>query len=387
MPPSTLSPKKPLRKKIILFALLAIVVLSARPAITHARAASLLVRFADQNATGWLADLGKTAVDEELFTIPLAHGETRARLFRPRGVSDAPGVVVVHGVHRLGIDEPRLLRFARAIASSGVAVLTPEVGEIQSYRIEPSAIDTLGLAARALRERTGAARVGLMGMSFAGGLALLAAADPRFSKDIGVVVAIGAHHDLGRVARYLATSDIELPGGGKEHLAAHEYGLLVLVHARAERFFADEDAKTARESLRAWLADDRDKARALAEGLSPKGKETITALFDHQMERVLPEILASIDRDREGLEKLSPRGHLDRVSAEVFLLHGAKDSVIPAAETRWLAHEMPKDKLGAALVSPAIVHVEITGEPSAGEQWSLVHFMASVLAAAHDARG
>lgn len=39
------------------------------------------------------------------------------------------------------------------------------------------------------------------------------------------------------------------------------------------------------------------------------------------------------------------------------------------------------------LVSPAVVHVEIQGEPLLRDQWALVHFMAGVLdeaAAAHD---
>ena len=42
-------------------------------------------------------------------------------------------------------------------------------------------------------------------MSFAGGLSLLAAADPRFAEDVGFVVAVGAHHDLARVSRFFAT--------------------------------------------------------------------------------------------------------------------------------------------------------------------------------------
>lgn len=39
------------------------------------------------------------------------------------------------------------------------------------------------------------------------------------------------------------------------------------------------------------------------------------------------------------------------------------------------------------LVSPAVVHVEIQGEPLLRDQWAIVHFMAGVLdeaAAAHD---
>ena len=76
---------------------------------------------------------------------------------------------------------------------------------------------------------------------------------------------------------------------------------------------------------------------------------------------------------------VSPRGHLGSIRVPVFLLHGQGDTVIPAAETLWIASEVPPAELRAALVSPAIIHVEIQGEPPLGEKWALVHFMAGIL--------
>ena len=66
----------------------------------------------------------------------------------------------------------------------------------------------------------------------------------------------------------------------------------------------------------------------------------------------------------------------------MFLLHGAGDSVIPATETLWLATDVPKGLVRDVVVSQAVVHVELEGEPSIGEKWALVHFMAEVLGAA-----
>ena len=40
---------------------------------------------------------------------------------------------------------------------------------------------------------------------------------------------------------------------------------------------------------------------------------------------------------------------------------------------------MPQGTLRQALVSPALVHVELEGEPSRADQWALVHFMGQVL--------
>lgn len=364
--------------KALLLALVLVVALGFRPVTAHLRAASLLIHFADEHATGAVADFGRHAVDEELLTFPTGHGDVRARLYRPRGVEGAPGMVLVHGVHRLSIDEPRLTRFARAIAASGVVVLTPEVKEIADYRVDPRSVETIGAAAAALRDRIGG-RAGVMGMSFAGGLSLLAAADPRFSSAIGFVVAVGAHHDLARVSRFFATNRVEHPEGPAARLQAHGYGALVLVYQRAERFFPPEDVEAARDAIRLYLWDDRSAARARQNDLSPESWAKLDVLFDGPMEAMAGEILSVVDQDAQAMTTVSPRGHLGAMEVPVYLLHGAGDTVIPAAETEWIAREVPPAVLREALVSPALVHVELQGEPPAAEKWALVHFMAGVL--------
>ena len=75
----------------------------------------------------------------------------------------------------------------------------------------------------------------------------------------------------------------------------------------------------------------------------------------------------------------SPHGRLAGLRAPVYLLHGAGDSVIPSTETLWLARDVPQGLVRDVLVSPAVVHVEIEGEPGAREKFALVHFMAEVL--------
>lgn len=374
---------KRLRRAAIAGALLIGGAIFAREADAHLRATSLLLHFADPKATGALAEYGNHPLEETRRELVLPNGRTvAARTYAPIGVSDAPGVIIVHGVHRLGIEEPRLQRFARSIAALGVRVLTPQVDEIAEYRIDPASIATIGGAAHVLREELGGRRVGVMGMSFAGGLGLLAAADPAYADDVKLVVAVGAHDDLSRVARYFATSEDPRPDGSIESLKAHQYGALVLVYGYVDSFFSKEDAPIARDAIRAELWEQRETSKKLLEGLSPQGKATLGALFAGDVGSVREELLARVKELETRMREVSPSGRLGGLRAQTFLLHGEEDSVIPAAETLWLARDVPEDKLGAAIVSPAIQHVEIHGEPSLADQWALVHFMARVLEAA-----
>jgi pimeloyl-ACP methyl ester carboxylesterase len=360
-----------------------------RPGSAHVRAASLLLRFTEHNAHGLVADIGRHTVEERETTVPLASGAARARLYWPQGVAAPPGLVLVHGVHYLGFDEPRLRAFASTIAASGVAVLTPEVHELCDYRIDPASIDTIARSAHSLSALLGGAAtapVGVMGLSFAGGLALMAAANPEAAHDIAFVVSVGGHDDLARVLRFFATDRIETPDGTVETLHAHDYGPVVLVYSHAEDFFAEADLPVARDALRLWLHEDFDHAREAARALSPAGRAKIELVFDHRVSELAPELLAEIEHLRPRLADVSPAAVLDRVRVPVFLLHGAGDTVIPATETLWLARDLPADRLRASLVSPAIEHVELHGTPTVGEQLALAHFLADVLEASDDER-
>jgi dienelactone hydrolase len=364
--------QRAMRRKVGIFVLVAAIVLLFRPAGAHVRAASLLTRFSDANAD-------THEVTERALDLTAPRGPVHARLYTPPHASGAPGIVLVHGVHHLGIDEPRLVRFARTIAAAGVVVLTPEIAELTDYHVDPRSIDTIGFAARALKDEVHRPAVGVMGLSFAGGLSLLAAADERFAPDIAFVVAVGAHDDLERVSRYFATSHIEDPGGHASPIKPHEYGPLVLVYDHAQAFFPAEDVPAARDALRLLLWEKKDDARAVLPRLSDASREKMERLFDGKIESIAPELLAEIDRDKADAARVSPHGHLAGLRAPVYLLHGAGDSVIPATETEWLAKDAPNVK--DVLVSPAVVHVEL-GEPSLGDKVALIHFLADVLAEA-----
>ena len=376
--------RKFLRRAV--FVLLLVVLFTARPAYVHARAAALLLRFTAKEgapAEG-LARFGVHEVTEEKATILTPQGQVPARYFVPVGVTDPPGMVVCHGVHHLGIEEPRMKRFARAIASAGVLVLTPELRELADYHVDPRSIGTIGHAARDLTARVHRTGVGVLGLSFAGGLSLLAAADKDYAKDIDFVVSVGGHDDLERVARFFVDDAIPEPDGTTEKLKAHDYGAVVLVYMFVDSFFPNRDAPAAREALRLWLWENFDEAKRAAEKLSPAGQEKIKLVFDHREDLLRPEILRLIEAHREDMRKVSPHGNLAGLRARAFLLHGAGDSVIPASETRWLAHDAPPGSVEQALVSPALVHVDLENEPSTREQLDIVDFLASVIQRADD---
>ncbi len=365
---------------IFVFVLIASLVLIGavllHPIGAHLRAVSLLLRFSNQNAGGLAASFARHPFQEEDGVAQTPHGPLRYRMYAPQDVKNPGAVVLLHGVHHLGIEDPRMWNLARALAGAGVLVMTPELHDLADYRVTARTIDVIGDSANVLSTRM-QRKVGVIGLSFAGGLSLLAAGRPEYAPRIGFVMAIGAHDDMGRVARFFAANVIARPDGTQSTLAAHEYGVLVLAYAHLEDFFSPQDIPPAREALREWLWEKPDAMQAAAK-LSPAGQKEFDELLHHR-ELLRDSLLQEITLHKDEMDAVSPHGHMAALQAPVYLLHGAGDTVIPASETLWLARDVPAQWLKASLVSQALVHVDMGGKVKWQDQWQLVDFMAQVL--------
>jgi pimeloyl-ACP methyl ester carboxylesterase len=346
------------------------------PAQDHLHAAGALLRLENPDRADWIARSGTYPVDEVSSSI----NSLSARIYLPRGRASAPGLVIVPGVHHLGIDEPRLRAFARILASYGNVVLTPQLPALADYRIDESSIPLIGNAARELAKRLNVARVGVLGLSFAGGLALMAASRPEYRDYFSYVVAIGAHDDLGRVVRFFATDKAPEPDGSVLQMPAHPYGALVVVYDHMEDFFTEAEAPRAKQCLRLLLWEQPDAAQQCSRSLNAPAQAEMIRMIKDDRAALLPLILHEADARADEMARVSPHGRLAGLRAPVLLLHGAGDSVIPPSETMWLAQDVPAQWLRSELISPAISHVQLAA--SSGERLALVHWMAGLLAQA-----
>ena len=174
----------------------------------HLQAVAVLREVAGQPVP-WAAREMTVAVATEDRTLtiatPTGQEQIRARLYLTQGSSsqgsaNAPAMVIFHGVHHLGIDEPRLVGFARAMASCGIRVLTPELPGIKDYHVSQDSVEAIGQSVRWFAGQTGGP-VGVMGLSFAGGLALVADSEPQYHSTFKFIVAVGSQDSMQRVAK------------------------------------------------------------------------------------------------------------------------------------------------------------------------------------------
>ena len=321
-------------------------------------------------------------ISTEDIQFPSDAGVVGARLYLPENKPNAPTLIVLHGVHHLGMDEPRLMAFAAASASCGLRVLTPELPGIKDYHVDRSSVQVIGESAKWFAQKTGGP-VGVMGLSFSGGLALVAAADPVYHPDFKFVLAVGSQDAMDHVANYYLTGRELRPDGTTELLPAHEYGALVLEYEHLEDFVPTADIAAIRPVLRQHLYEDKSAETAAEAALNDTQRREARELIDVTSPATLRKLAAVQTKHIEEMEGLSPHGRLKTLTTPVYLLHGEADNIIPAAETLWMAHELPGTTLQAVLVSPVLAHLDLqSAQPSAWDEWRLVHFLALVMHAA-----
>jgi pimeloyl-ACP methyl ester carboxylesterase len=365
----------------LFFAMAILLVAIFAPLKHHLRAASVLWELESPAGESWfahnLARFDANPVRTVMRAIP-GSPPIAARFYYPVGNNQAPTVIVLHGVHHLGIEEPRLVAFATALSSHGLLAITPELNDLADYRVTPETIQAIGECAHFVRRSSGKPAT-IVGLSFAGGLSLMAAAELRWRDDFGLIVVVGGYDDLERVLEYYATSVITGPSGEVTRLPAHEYGPLVAVYDYPAEFFSARDVPAARATLRYLLWEDRTRAQAEARRLTPQGEQRMEELFKHHIDALAPVLLRGVQKYHDELAAISPHGNLAGLEARVYLLHGAADNVVPASETEWLERDLPRGSLRRALISPVVSHLELNGSPTLADKLKLVHFMSDFL--------
>lgn len=357
----------------------------------YVRGVSLVVRAADmRGALRSIADFeaARVAPPVEIALPNVARGPIAARLYRPEGTPQR-FVLLVPGLHAAGVDEPRLVSLATSLAASGLGVVTPDLPELSRFEIAPAIADAIEAAAGAVAELSaleGAAdgRIGVIGLSFSGGLSVVAAGRESLRERVAFVLSVNGHHDLPRVLRYLCLGATGSPG-------PPDYGVGVILLNVAGRVVPARQAGALRDTVRRFLgASDLmrvDPARAdqelaairkLAASMPEPSATLVRYLYERDVAHLGSRLLPYAG-PLAAPPALSP-ARSPRPRSPVFLLHGAGDTVIPASESEHLAGELVGKTPVRLQLTGILDHTGVTRPPGLGEALQLGGFWGDVLA-------
>ena len=264
-------------------------------------------------------------------------GRVEADIYHPGSGGPHGAVILELGARPLPRTDPLLVRFADSLARAGSVVMIPESEHLVAGRVLPEEQEAIIQAVDRLSAMpdVDAARLGLVGFSVGGGLAVLAATDPRLAGRIAFVNAIGAYFDARALLEEVATRSIVVDGQREawqpspltlELLALQ---LIETLEQPAERallasqFFQGQPVVLDQASL-------SPQARAVLrclEGVDPAEMPLIL--------ETLPE--AALAR----LQAISPISQLAHLHASLYVMHDLDDRYIPYSQSRRLVAAAP----------------------------------------------
>ncbi|MCC7044440.1 MAG: hypothetical protein IT183_11295 [Acidobacteria bacterium] len=320
---------------------------------------------------------------------PTRYGAIPIRVYDPESPAP-PTVVVFPGVHGGGVDAPRLTRLCQRMSSSGLRVICAPLPDLRRFVITGRSTDMIeDVTAWVSRQPAiaPAGRVTLVGVSFAGGLAIVAAGRGSLDDRLNAVVSIGGHGDLTRTLRFLTTG--LLPDGSSR--TPHDYPLAIVALTLAPRLVPADQVPILENGIRTFLQASLDDGTGFAHGiptiarlkqelpsLPEPTRELLRAVVERDV-KVTGQVVAPYLQELGTDPGLSP-ALAPLPSAPVFLLHGADDNVIPSTETALLAEDFATrgDVSVRWLLTPLVTHAHLTTNAPPGDLWQLVSFWRDV---------
>src|SRR6266545_4694749 len=272
-----------------------------------------------------------------------------ATLARPGSNGPWPAIVFVNGATPLGRREPEVQDLARGLARAGYLVLVPDLSGLKEGELSETTVEATVTAARAVAARPDVrgGRVGFVGVSLGGTLALLAAESSRLAGQISLVAAIAPYTDLKEVIR-LATTGYRREGSLLIRYPTDPYVGLVV-------------------------------ARSLAAALTPSDAQR--ELVANRDPRRFDELYAALPaRLRSTIARLSPLPRARWLQAPVELASPPRDKYFPVSQSRALVAAAPNARL---TVTQAFAHV--IPKPSLAHPVQLARFDGWVLRSLRDA--
>src|SRR6266545_2360566 len=277
-------------------------------------------------------------------TIQLGQGTaatTTASLWLPTRGSRLPGIVVAVGAAPLGRHDPHVVQLARAFVRAGRAVLVPDL-TLRTGTLDAADLQRVTAAFQALAAmpRVDPRRVGLLGISWGGALAVVAAARPPLAAEVlrASVLSLLAPAQASAVRAALAHADATSGASAPAELTPAERAVVALLTNR-------DPARVAR----------------LAAGLPP-----------------------SVQRVRQAF---SPAFHVQGLRAPLLALHSTDDPAAPWTESALLvAAARAHDPGGARLTLVGVFsHVtqrrSLRAPSSLLDDWRLVRYVVGLLQA------
>ena len=274
-------------------------------------------------------------------------------------------VILVNGMTIGGMQDPRLINFARSCADSGLRVVVPDLPGLSRFLVESGDLRRLERVAQ-IFVKDSQEKIGLIGFSTGGSYSLLLAGRPILRNKIGPVVLFSPIYDVRDVAERLHTT-VNPPPRTEKEWDQFYWAQYVIAFRNRHRLHL---SRAVQEALGILLADYAEYSLG------------VKRVFYEQRIAAL-DLMKRTDLLSEGktLDLLSARGKLAGVQSPVFILHDASDLVVPPDHSRRMYSELSQRGPGfrqEVLVTPWLSHVEMKTGGNPAQLFQIITYVSEL---------
>ncbi|QTF90950.1 hypothetical protein [Halomonas sp. BM-2019] len=304
--------------------------------------------------------------------------EYQADLYRPE-TPRRGALILVHGFTEAGRRDPRLMEFAVTLSRLGFTVMVPELEGLKRFSVSTREVEAIADAIRHLTETEPVARsnTALAAISLAVGPALIAAKQEDTAERVRFLIALGGYYDLTDMLRYVTTGE-DRGGAGQAAPPPQREGRWAVLLSQLHWLEDEKDRARLATIARRKLDDPLAPVQAEVDRLGPQAKAAYSLVTNEDPDRVeglIEALPPSLLEEFEALN-LSARD-LDKLQAQLVLIHGPNDRVIPVSHSRRLRHAVPQGQ-ARLFEAGGLEHVEVS--PGWRDGWGLWRATTHVLA-------
>jgi pimeloyl-ACP methyl ester carboxylesterase len=273
------------------------------------------------------------------------------------------GIVLVPGVVPQGKDDSRIVALAQTLARLQFVVLVPDLRGPRHYRLRAHDVREVADAFQHLNSLNNLVpldRVGIAGFSYGAGPVLLAALEPDIRDEVDFVVTLGGYYNLHTIITYFTTGYFKTePDGDWQYLQPSPYNKWVFTLSNADLFERRGDRTSLRALAHEGLEYGETASAVSSANLSSEAQafhRLITNEDPNRVPELIQQLPASILTELEGLNPASR--DLTTLRAEVILVHGRSDTMIPFSESLALTQALPPEQVRLFVID-GLVHVDV----------------------------
>jgi len=250
-------------------------------------------------------------------------------------------IVLQHGAAEWGKDDERLARLAQQLARARFVVMVPEMPRTRRLQVSSSDIPVLRYAVDYLQQNHvihAHTPIGIAGFSVASGLAINAAMTPELRERVGFILAVGGYYDLPQTLDYMTTGYFNLDGV-QHWQQPNEYGKWVFVLSNLQRIEEEPQRTLLQQIARQKIASPAAIPVALVSQLRGEALHIYNYVDNRDAARapILRQQLPAAILDEIGALNLADK-ELTQLKAQLLLLHGIDDNIIPYSQSIALQH-------------------------------------------------